>query len=146
VPEAHHTILGRRAGSLKEAAKAQRLYLRTESAGTRRNFSNPDLGKTLRLIAHKGADTFYKGENRAGIVKTSTALGGKLCRPMTSPNFPPNGLSRLHRLPGLGSFTSFLPTAGNGARWKWLKTSWRYRTPINPARKVLSKLHKRLKP
>jgi gamma-glutamyltranspeptidase/glutathione hydrolase len=41
-------------------------------------FSNPDLAKTLRLIAEKGRDAFYRGEIAQAIVKTSAALGGTM--------------------------------------------------------------------
>ena len=41
-------------------------------------FRNPDLAKTLRLIAGKGRDTFYKGEIATAILKTSQTLGGTM--------------------------------------------------------------------
>ncbi len=41
-------------------------------------FSNPDLGKTLRLIAEQGRDAFYRGEIAQAILKTSSALGGTM--------------------------------------------------------------------
>jgi len=39
-------------------------------------FRNPDLARAYRLIAEKGAQTFYKGEIARSIVKTSQHLGG----------------------------------------------------------------------
>ena len=39
-------------------------------------FRSPDLGRAMRLIAEKGADTFYTGEIAQAIVATSKNLGG----------------------------------------------------------------------
>lgn len=41
-------------------------------------FRNPDLVKTLRLIAEQGRDAFYNGDIAAAILKTSHRLGGTL--------------------------------------------------------------------
>jgi len=41
-------------------------------------FRNPDLAKTLRLIAEQGPAALYKGEIAAQILKTSQKLGGTL--------------------------------------------------------------------
>jgi gamma-glutamyltranspeptidase / glutathione hydrolase len=41
-------------------------------------FSNPDIAKSLRLIAEKGRDAFYKGEIAQAIVRTSAAMGGTM--------------------------------------------------------------------
>ncbi len=41
-------------------------------------FSNPDIAKSLRLIAEKGRDAFYKGEIAQAIVHTSAAMGGTM--------------------------------------------------------------------
>ena len=41
-------------------------------------FHNPDLAKTLRLIANSGADAYYKGEIAQAILSTSKALRGTL--------------------------------------------------------------------
>jgi gamma-glutamyltranspeptidase/glutathione hydrolase len=41
-------------------------------------FRNPDLGRSLRLIADQGPDAFYKGEIAKAILKTSRDLGGTM--------------------------------------------------------------------
>jgi len=41
-------------------------------------FSNPDLAKSLTLIADKGAAAFYSGEIASAILRTSSDLGGTL--------------------------------------------------------------------
>jgi len=41
-------------------------------------FRNPDLARTLRILADKGPDAFYKGEIAAAILKTSERLGGTM--------------------------------------------------------------------
>jgi gamma-glutamyltranspeptidase / glutathione hydrolase len=41
-------------------------------------FHNPDLAKTLRLIANSGADAYYKGEIAQAILSTSKALSGTM--------------------------------------------------------------------
>jgi gamma-glutamyltranspeptidase/glutathione hydrolase len=41
-------------------------------------FRNPDLAKSLRLLAEQGRDVFYKGEIARAIVAKSTALGGTM--------------------------------------------------------------------
>ncbi|MCP5116818.1 MAG: gamma-glutamyltransferase [bacterium] len=39
-------------------------------------FRNPDLAKSLRLVATQGADAFYRGDIAKGILATSKKLGG----------------------------------------------------------------------
>ncbi len=64
---------------LKENAESARLFLPGGAApATGQIFRNPELGRALRLIAEKGAESFYKGEIAAAIVKTSRALGGTM--------------------------------------------------------------------
>jgi gamma-glutamyltranspeptidase / glutathione hydrolase len=43
-------------------------------------FSNPDIAKTLRLIASQGAQAFYQGEIATAIVNTSQSLGGSMSK------------------------------------------------------------------
>src|SRR5882672_8976818 len=79
VPELIHDFWVGGQDRLKESSEAQRLYLpHGKAPALGEMFSNPDLGKTLRLIADKGADAFYKGEIAQAIVKSSTALGGTM--------------------------------------------------------------------
>jgi gamma-glutamyltranspeptidase/glutathione hydrolase len=79
VPEVIHGywVAGER--TLKATPEAARVFLqngRAPELGAM--FSNPDLGKTLRLIAENGRDAFYKGEIAQGILKTSAALDGTI--------------------------------------------------------------------
>ena len=41
-------------------------------------FQNPDMAKTLRLIAQEGPAAFYKGPIAAALLKTSQSLGGTM--------------------------------------------------------------------
>ena len=41
-------------------------------------FRNPEMARTLRIIAEKGAGAFYKGEIASAILKTSQRLGGTM--------------------------------------------------------------------
>ena len=64
---------------LKETPEATRVFLphgRVPEVGEK--FSNPDLAKTLRLIADRGPDAFYRGEIAQAIIKSSSALGGTM--------------------------------------------------------------------
>lgn len=66
-------------GKLGQTPEAKRVFLpggRVPELGQK--FSNPDLGKTLRLIAERGRDAFYRGEIAQAILKTSSALGGTM--------------------------------------------------------------------
>jgi gamma-glutamyltranspeptidase/glutathione hydrolase len=79
VPEIIHDFWGIGRDKLKQTAEAQRIFLpngRPPAVGE--TFSNPDLGKTLRLLAEKGPREFYEGEIAKAIVKTSNALGGTM--------------------------------------------------------------------
>ena len=64
---------------LDQTPEAKRIFLpggRVPELGEK--FSNPDLAKTLRLIADHGRDAFYRGEIAKAILKTSSALGGTM--------------------------------------------------------------------
>jgi gamma-glutamyltranspeptidase/glutathione hydrolase len=67
---------------LKQTEEAQRLFLRDgKPLNLGDKFSNPDLGKTLRLLAEKGPREFYEGEIAQVILKTSASLGGTMQAP-----------------------------------------------------------------
>ena len=79
VPEIIHDfwIIGR--DRLKQTGEAERLFLHNgKPPDIGEKFSNPDLGKTLRLLANKGPQEFYQGEIAQAILKTSAALGGTM--------------------------------------------------------------------
>jgi gamma-glutamyltranspeptidase/glutathione hydrolase len=64
---------------LKETPEAARVFLphgKVPEIGEQ--FTNPDLARTLRLIAEQGRDAFYRGEIAQAIVKSSSALGGTM--------------------------------------------------------------------
>lgn len=70
-------VIGR--NTLNQTGEAQRVFLphgRVPEVGEK--FSNPDLGKALRLLAEKGPQEFYRGEIAQAILKTSSALGGTM--------------------------------------------------------------------
>ncbi|HLO08643.1 MAG TPA: gamma-glutamyltransferase [Terriglobales bacterium] len=79
VPELIHGFWEGEEQVLKQTPEAERIYLpggKPPEIGEM--FSNPDLGKTLRLIAEGGRDVFYRGEIAQSIVATSTELGGTM--------------------------------------------------------------------
>jgi gamma-glutamyltranspeptidase/glutathione hydrolase len=64
---------------LRKTEEATRVFLpggKVPELGAR--FTNPDVGRALKLIAEKGRDAFYKGEIAQAIVSSSTALGGTM--------------------------------------------------------------------
>ena len=64
---------------LQKNSEARRVFLpggKAPEAGA--VFSNPDVGKALRLVAEQGRDTFYKGEIAKSIISTSAAFGGTM--------------------------------------------------------------------
>jgi gamma-glutamyltranspeptidase/glutathione hydrolase len=79
VSEIIHDFWGIGQGKLKQTDEAQRLFLphgKVPEVGEM--FSNPDLAKTLRLIAEKGSQAFYRGEIAQDMLKISSALGGTM--------------------------------------------------------------------
>jgi gamma-glutamyltranspeptidase / glutathione hydrolase len=79
VPEIIHDYWVIGESTLKSTPEAQRVFLRNGKAPEVGDiFSNPDLAKTLRLIAEKGRDGFYRGEIAQAILKTSAEFGGTM--------------------------------------------------------------------
>jgi len=79
VPELIHDFWADADQALKQTPEAGRVFLTGGKAPeVGEMFSNPDLGKTLRLIAEQGRDAFYRGEIAQSIIATSTALGGTM--------------------------------------------------------------------
>ncbi len=79
VPEIIHDFWQGDEQALKQTPEAERVFLpggKVPEVGEM--FANPDLGKTLRLIAENGRDVFYRGEIAQSIVSTSAALGGTM--------------------------------------------------------------------
>ena len=79
VPEIIHDYWAEDEPKLQKTSEARRVFLpggKAPAIGAR--FSNPDLAKTLRLIAEQGRDAFYKGEIAQAIVSTSSSFGGTM--------------------------------------------------------------------
>jgi gamma-glutamyltranspeptidase / glutathione hydrolase len=79
VPEIIHDFWGIGQERLKQTEEAQRVFLpRSKPPAVGEKFSNPDLGRTLRLLADKGPREFYEGEIAKAILQTSNSLGGTM--------------------------------------------------------------------
>jgi gamma-glutamyltranspeptidase / glutathione hydrolase len=79
VPEIVQDYWAAEEGKLKKTEEGRRVFLpggKVPDLGEK--FTNPDIAKTLRLLAEKGRDAFYKGEIAQAIVSTSTAFGGTM--------------------------------------------------------------------
>jgi gamma-glutamyltranspeptidase / glutathione hydrolase len=79
VPEIIHGYWAAEEPKMQKTAEARRVFLPTGKApelGAK--FANPDLARTLKLIAEQGRDAFYKGEIAQAIVQTSTSFGGAI--------------------------------------------------------------------
>jgi gamma-glutamyltranspeptidase / glutathione hydrolase len=79
VPELIHGFWEGDAATLKQTPEAERIFLADGKAPEiGEMFANPELGKTLRLLAAQGRDAFYRGEIAQSVVSTSAALGGTM--------------------------------------------------------------------
>ena len=79
VPEIIHEYWAESLEKLQKTPEATRVFLpagKVPELGS--TFRNPDLAKTLRLVAQQGRDVFYKGEIAQAIVNTSSAMGGTM--------------------------------------------------------------------
>jgi gamma-glutamyltranspeptidase/glutathione hydrolase len=79
VPEIIHDFWGIGGHRLQQTEEAQRVFLpdgKVPAIGDK--FANPDLAKTLRLLADKGPREFYEGEIARAILQTSSSLGGTM--------------------------------------------------------------------
>lgn len=79
VPEIIHDYWKEDEPKLQKTDEARRVFLpggKVPELGAK--FANPDIARTLRLIAEQGRDVFYKGEIAQAIVRTSSAFGGTM--------------------------------------------------------------------
>jgi gamma-glutamyltranspeptidase/glutathione hydrolase len=79
VPEIIQYYWADEQAKLQKTEEARRVFLpggKVPEPGAK--FTNPDIAKSLRMIAEKGRDAFYKGEIAQAIVQTSTAFGGTM--------------------------------------------------------------------
>src|SRR5450432_833945 len=79
VPEVVHQYWSDSVEKLEKTPEATRVFLpggKAPQIGEK--FVNPDLARTLTLVAQQGRDSFYKGEIAQAIVNTSSAMGGTM--------------------------------------------------------------------
>jgi gamma-glutamyltranspeptidase/glutathione hydrolase len=79
VPEIVHGYWVAEESKLQENSEARKDFLpggKVPELGA--IFSNPDVGKALRLVAEQGRDAFYKGEIAKAILSTSASFGGTM--------------------------------------------------------------------
>src|SRR5437016_1802880 len=79
VPEIIHDYWVEEEPKLQTTEETRRVFLpggKAPALGDR--FTNPDLARTLKLVAEQGRDAFYKGEIANAIVQTSSAMGGAM--------------------------------------------------------------------
>src|SRR5437868_11617482 len=79
VPELIHEFWSEASEVFANDPEGRRVYLpNSHPPAVGEIFRNPDLAKSLRLIAQNGADAYYKGEIAQTILSTSQALGGTM--------------------------------------------------------------------
>jgi len=79
VPELIHGFWDDALEAFANDPEGRRVYLPNGKPPTiGQIFTNPDLAKTLRILAQGGADAFYKGEISRAILATSQALSGTM--------------------------------------------------------------------
>ena len=79
VPELIHDFWVEDEAKMQKTEEARRVFLpggKAPELGAR--FTNPNVAKTLRLVAEQGRDAFYKGPIAQAIVQTSSAFGGTM--------------------------------------------------------------------
>jgi gamma-glutamyltranspeptidase / glutathione hydrolase len=79
VPEIIQDYWRAEEGKLNKTDEGRRVFLpggTVPELGSK--FTNPDIAKSLRLLAEKGRDAFYKGEIAQAIVSTSASFGGSM--------------------------------------------------------------------
>ena len=79
VSELVHSYWANTQDRLRGMPEASRvLLLKGKAPEIGERFTNPDLARTLRLLAEKGRDAFYRGEIAEAILRTSAAAGGTM--------------------------------------------------------------------
>jgi gamma-glutamyltranspeptidase/glutathione hydrolase len=79
VPEMIQSYWADQLEKMSKTEEARRVFLpggKVPAVGER--FVNPDLARTLKLIAEQGRDAFYKGAIAQAILQTSSAFGGAM--------------------------------------------------------------------
>jgi len=79
VPEIIQDYWRAEEGKLNKTDEGRRVFLpggKVPELGSQ--FTNPDIANSLRLLAEKGRDAFYKGEIAQAIISTSASFGGSM--------------------------------------------------------------------
>jgi gamma-glutamyltranspeptidase/glutathione hydrolase len=79
VPEIIQDYWKAEEGKLNKTDEGRRVFLpggKVPELGSK--FTNPDIAKSLRLLAEQGRDAFYKGEIAQAIISTSASFGGSM--------------------------------------------------------------------